>query len=77
MARSIINHDEMLYLLELVENPESLLAYMPRWMTLDRLYSLINDYRGGSLSDLEVAELETVLDIVPALVEMWEKGELK
>lgn len=77
MAISLINHDELLYLLEMVENPESLLDYMPRWMTIERLYSLLNDYRAGHLTDLEIAELEAVLDIVPALVEMWEQGELR
>lgn len=76
MTASIINHNELQYLMHSLDHPEALLNYLPGWMTLERLQSLLNDFRIGLLGELELAELEAVLEIVPALHVLVEAGEI-
>lgn len=67
MTISIVNHRRLTELLHSVVDPESLLEFMPNWMTVERLESLLANYVNGSLTPLEVSELDAVLEIVPAL----------
>lgn len=67
MSISIINHQRLIDFLYGGADTDWLLDHLPRWMSIERLYSLLHDYRLGTLTDLEVAELDAVLEIVPAL----------
>ena len=77
MTASIINHNELEFLLSNLTHPEDLMHYVPRWISRERLLIMLSDYRHGLLNDLEVAQLESVLQVVPAFVEMVESGELR
>jgi hypothetical protein len=74
MTISIINHKRLLELLDAVDNPQQLLRHLPTWMTLQRLEALLEDYRYGVLNDLQIAELDAVLEIVPALENRYHKS---
>lgn len=68
MTISIIAHQRLTDMLEDIGlNYDDLLEFMPNWMTVERLQSLLGDYRLGTLTPLQVAELDAVLEIVPAL----------
>ncbi|PJF23545.1 MAG: hypothetical protein CUN56_00420 [Phototrophicales bacterium] len=71
MTISAVNHIRLLHMLHETADPEWLLHYMPNWMTLERLESLLANYANGSLTPLQVTELDAVLEIVPALEAMW------
>lgn len=72
MTVSIVNHKRLMELLQ-TTNTEDIMHYLPRWMTPERLYSLLHNYQHGALNDLEVAELDAVLEIVPALMAQFQQ----
>lgn len=67
MTISIINHHRLMQLLHDGTNPEAVLEYMPKWVTVERLESLLANYTMGTLTPLQIAELDAILEIVPAL----------
>lgn len=72
LAESVIAQQALLQMLNSSENPDEILRFLPRWETVDRVKYLINGYKEGWLTPLEVAELDAVLEIVPAIRQMRE-----
>lgn len=67
MTISIINHHRLMHLLHDGNSPEAVLEFMPKWVTVERLDSLLANYIAGALTPLQIAELDAILEIVPAL----------
>ena len=66
---AIIAHEELIHLLHEVDDPTEILRFLPKWETVDRLEYLVEGYRNGTLSALEVSELDAVCEIIPAICE--------
>jgi hypothetical protein len=69
LAISTIAHEELIKLLENTDDPRKILRYLPKWETVDRLEHLTKGYRAGTLTPLEIAELDAVLELMPAIHE--------
>lgn len=59
---------QLVELLARIDDQTRVLHYMPKWMTLERLFALIEGDRRGRLSPLQTMELAAILEIVPAMV---------
>lgn len=70
IAESVIAQQALLQMLNTTDNPDEIMRFLPRWQTVDRVKYLINGYKEGWLTPLEIAELDAVLEIVPAIRQM-------
>lgn len=55
-------------LLARIDDQTRVLKYLPKWVTMDRLYALLDGDRRGTLSPLQSTELASILELVPAIV---------
>lgn len=69
LSISVIAHNELLEMLDTAADPGEILRFLPRWETVERIRYLVESYRAGRLAPLEVAELDSILELVPAIVE--------
>lgn len=68
--RTLVSHDELLNLIH--ETPEEVLALLPKWESVMRIENLVRGYRAGILTPLEVAELDSLVEMVPYIREYTE-----